>query len=181
MLELHTPKFELYDDESQTFITVPEQHLTLEHSLVAISKWESTHHKPFMVQDDKTDEEIRDYVRCMTVGPPGDEDFYRFIPGGIMDQIIDYMNDPYTATTIRRRDAPHPKRGEIITSEIIYYWMIASNIPIECENWHLNRLLTLVEVCGIKNSPPKKMGKQELRQRNTALNAARRARLNSKG
>lgn len=181
MLELHTPKFELYDDSSQTFVTVSEQHLKLEHSLVAVSKWESKWHKPFLSDDEHTRAEVSDYIRCMTIGELADDAFYRFMPGEIYSVILDYIEDPATATTIRRSNAPHPKKGDIVTSELIYYWMIAANIPIECENWHLNRLITLLEICNIKNSPPKKMGKQELRQRNAALNAARRARIHSTG
>lgn len=181
MLELDVPEFELYDDESQTFVTVPEQHLTLEHSLVAVSKWEAKWHKPFLTEKEHSIEEVRDYVRCMTVGKPADDSFYRFLPEKVYATILDYIDDPATATTIRRPNAPRSGSGSVITSELIYYWMIAANIPIECENWHLNRLITLLEIHNVYNSPPKKMGKHELRQRNAALNAARRARLHSTG
>ena len=86
-----------------------------------------------------------------------------------------------TATTFSNNGQKGGSNGEVLTSELIYYYMIASNIPFECQKWHLNRLITLIRVCSIKNQPPKKMGKGELMKRNASLNAARRKQLNSRG
>lgn len=178
MLRLTVPGYELFDESNQEFITIGEQHLELEHSLHAVALWEERHHKPFLTREEKTEEESIDYIRCMMLKPV-DEIFYKYMPGWVFKKICDYMDDPMTATTIRKQNGP-PSR-EIITAELVYYWMIAAGVPFECQYWNLNKLFTLIEVCNIKSQPPKKMGKNELRQRNTALNAARRAKLHSKG
>lgn len=179
MFELHVPSYELYDEMTDSFIPIDEQQIKLEHSLYALAKWEAKHHKPFLTDDEMTNEEALDYIRCMMIDDV-DEDFYRYMPDKVFDKIIEYINDPCTATTINRRFRKSKSR-DIITAEIIYYWMISLGIPLECQYWNLNRLLTLIEVCDIKNSPPKKMSKREIRQQYASLNAARRAKLHSKG
>lgn len=179
MLRLKFPEVELYNEETEEFFTIPPQILELEHSLSAVSKWESKWKKSFFDErNPKTNEEVIDYIRCMTLNEVDDR-VYDYLPPSAMNAIDDYMNDSMTATTFRQSNG-RPGRN-IITSEIIYYWMTAANIPFECDKWHLNRLLTLIQVCNIKNAPAKKMGKNELRQQNAALNAARRARLHTKG
>ena len=183
MLRITIPAKELWDEEKEEFISTKEHTLDLEHSLVSISKWESKWHKPFLSNDTKTNEEILDYIRCMTITQNVDPDVYNNIPIDIQEEIQEYINDKRTATWFNE-DQNSKKSGrnsEQITSELIYYWMIAQNIPIKCEKWHLNRLLTLVQVCNIKNAPPKKMGKNSIMSRNASLNAARRKRVNSKG
>lgn len=183
MLRITIPATELWDENKEEFITIKERTLQLEHSLVSLSKWESKWCKPFLSKDIKTEEETLDYIRCMTITQNVDPDVYNFIPNNIREEIKEYIEAPMTATWFN--DDKNSKGGkgnsEQITSELVYYWMIAQNIPFECEKWHLNRLLTLIKVCNVKNQPPKKMSKKALMSRNAALNAARRKQLNTKG
>jgi hypothetical protein len=174
---------EYYDEAKNEFIQVKEGkevHLTLEHSLVSLSKWESKWCKPFLGKEIKTTEETIDYIKCMTLTQNVDPDVYYRMTNDNIEQIKEYIDNPHTATTIYE-DPNTPKSRETITSELIYYWMIALNIPFECQKWHLNRLLTLIRVCNIKNKPPKKMTQRQLLSRNAQLNAARRQKLHTKG
>ena len=152
----------------------------MEHSLVSLSKWESKWKKAFLSKKEKTYEETIDYIRCMTVTQNVDPDVYKYLSAENIKQINEYINDPMTATTFSESKQSGGNH-EILTAEVIYYYMIASNIPFECQKWHLNKLLTLIRVCSIKNQPPKKMGREELLKRNNALNAARRKKFNTKG
>lgn len=179
MLTIVVPEREYYDENKNEFIHVKEATLQLEHSLVSLSKWESKWHKPFLSSKDKTDEEILDYIRCMSVTQNVNPDVFKRLSRNNIEQIVEYINAPMTATTFSDRDGP--KKSEIITAEIVYYWMISLNVPFECQKWHLNRLLTLIKVCSIKNTPPKKMSRREILSRNHALNASRRKALGSKG
>lgn len=179
MLKLTIPAIELYDEIKEEFISSKEHTIQLEHSLVSISKWESKWGKAFLSKDKKTIEETIDYVKCMTITQNVDDDIYNLLSDNNLKQITEYIELDMTATTF-----PNQKRTinrEIITAEIIYYWMIALNIPFECQKWHLNRLLTLVNVCNIKNTPPKKMNRREVINRNMSLNEARKQKLGSKG
>ena len=169
-----------WDDEKQEFVEPKTQTLQLEHSLVSLSKWESKWHKPFYSKKELTAEELLDYIRCMTLTKNADPDVYNHLTEKNVKKIKDYIDDPMTATTFSK-DGKGPGNGEIVTSELIYYWMIASNIPFECQKWHLNRLITLIRVCGVKNTPPKKRSKRDIMSRNAALNAARRKQMNTKG
>lgn len=153
-------------------------HLTLEHSLVSISKWEAKWHKPFISKEPKTTEELLDYVRCMTLTQNVDPLVYNFIDNSVLKQITDYIEDSMTATWFSEDKKP-PSR-EIVTSELIYYWMVALQIPFECQKWHLNRLMTLIKICSIKNDPSKNKKKMSAKER-SALNKARRAKHHSKG
>lgn len=179
MLKLTIPGQELFDDETQEFSKLPDITLQLEHSLVSISKWEANWCKPFLDGKEKTNEEIIDYIHCMML----DEDVDMKVIGNMtadnFKEINKYIEAPMTATTFSNMEKSYSR--EIITSELIYYWMVSYNIPFECQHWHLNRLLTLIKVCNVKNNPPKKMSKQELVARNRALNQARREKMNSKG
>lgn len=180
MLTIKIPKGrELFDEVNNEFITSKAQTLQLEHSLVSLSKWESKWCKPFLTKDIKTHEESIDYIRCMTITQNVDPIVYRFITNEEMDQVNQYIEAPMTATTFSNNKESINR--EIITSEIIYYWMIALNIPFECQKWHLNRLITLINVCNIKNTPPKKMNKRDVMSRNRALNEARRKKLGTRG
>lgn len=180
MLYITIPSCEMYDESTEEFVYAKEQTLQLEHSLVSLSKWESKWCKPFLSKQDKTMEETIDYVRCMTVNQVSDPTVYSRLTLDNLNSINEYIGSPMTATTFSNT----PKggsNGEQVTSELIYYWMIALNIPFECQKWHLNRLLTLIRVCEVKNQPPKKMSKREIMSRNAALNAARRKKLGTKG
>lgn len=180
MLKITIPENELYDEKNNEFVYVKAQEIQLEHSLLSISKWESKWHKSFLSTKNKTTEEVIDYVRCMTITQNVDKRIYYSLSAENITKINNYIDDPMTATTINGSIGNKPSR-EIITSELIYYWMIAYNVPVEFEKWHINRLLTLIRVCSIKNAPQKKMSKSEIMNRNAALNEARRKALNSKG
>ena len=180
MLRITIPGTELWDENKQEFLRTKEQTLQLEHSLVSLSKWESKWGKPFLSKRDMSIEESIDYVRCMTITQNVKPEVYNALTAENMKDIADYINSPMTATYFSTNIGAKPS-SEQTTAELIYYWMIALNIPPECQKWHLNRLLTLIRVCEIKNSPPKKMSKREIMSRNAALNAARRKKLNSKG
>ena len=179
MLTITIPAMELFNDLTQEFIETKAQTIQLEHSLVSISKWESKWNKPFLAKNDKTITETLDYIRCMTITQNVNPDVYKRLSRSNIEDINKYIDAPMTATTFSDNNAG--KSREIVTSELIYYWMIALNIPMECQRWHLNRLLTLIRVCNVKNTPPKKMSRREIMNRNAALNAARRIQLNSKG
>lgn len=176
MLHISVPGVEMFDEATSTFITTKPQQLQLEHSLVSLSKWESKWHKPFLSKTPHTDEEMRSYVQCMTLTQNVDENVYKCLTAGNLKDIDAYIDDPMTATTFSKQQNQSFNR-EQITAELIYYWMISLNIPFECQKWHLNRLLTLVQVCDRKNSPPKKMTAQE----RNALNQARRAKYHTRG
>lgn len=186
MLRITIPakeSIELWDEEKEEFIRTPavkEQTLQLEHSLVSLSKWESKWCKSFLSHSEKTYEETIDYIKCMTITQNVNPDVYYNLTSENIQQINEYIDAPMTATVFAK-DQMRGKSRETVTSELIYYWMIALNIPFECQKWHLNRLLTLIRVCNIKNTPPKKMSRREIMNRNAALNAARRKQLNSKG
>lgn len=180
MLTITIPAGELWDERNQQFISVKEQTLQLEHSLVSLSKWESKWCKPFLSQKEKTLEETIDYVKCMTITPNVKPEIYNFLTNSNINQINKYISAPMTATWFTN-DRVGKSSSEQVTSELIYYWMIALNIPFECQKWHLNRLLTLIKVCNIKNQPAKKMSKRDIMSRNSALNAARRKQLHTKG
>lgn len=187
MLEIHVDSREGFDEIKQEFVETPAIVLQLEHSLISISKWESKWHKPFLQSSDNLQpEEIIDYIKCMTISPGKvDDNVYYLLTKEKVDAITDYIRNPMTATWFKE-EKNAPKSKEIITSELIYYWMVALQIPFECQKWHLNRLLTLIRVCNAKNeeSMPNrkdKLSKRELMSRNAALNAQRKAKLHSKG
>lgn len=179
MLRVVIPGSEAFDEETETFVYTKERTLHLEHSLVSLSKWEAAYQIPFLTEKRKTTKQTLDYIRFMTITQNVDPEVYKALPEACLTKIEDYIRNPMTATTINNRN----KRGgrQIITSELIYGWMVVLNIPFECEKWHLNRLLTLIQVCNELNNPGKKMSKKELLERNKALNEARRASLHTRG
>ena len=180
MLELRIPGLEYFNEETCEFTYYDDEIIELEHSLVSISKWESKWCKSFFSKKEKTYEETLDYIKCMTITQNVKDEVYNRLTRDNVAEINKYIENPMTATHFY--EDKNAKGGrETITSELIYYWMIALNIPFECQKWHLNRLLTLIRVCNIKNQPPKKMSKRDLMSRNAALNAARRQQFNSKG
>ena len=179
MLTITIPSYELFNDVTQEFISEDERVIQLEHSLLSISEWESRWNKPFLSNMEKTSNEIIDYVRCMTLTEGVPETAYLYINSEQYKLINDYIAAPMTATTIS--EPPGKASKEIMTSELLYYYMIAANIPFECERWHLNRLLTLIRICSIKSQPEKKRPINEVMKSNAALNAARKKQFNTKG
>lgn len=180
MFHVIIPASEQWDEAKQEFVYVKEQKLQLEHSLVSLSKWESKWCKPFLSKEDKSIEETLDYIRCMTITQNVDPNVYNYIPDSVIKDILDYIDSPMTATRFSGKEKGG-NNGEQVTAEIIYYWMIALNIPSEYQKWHLNKLLTLIRVCSIKNHQPKKMTNRQILSNNTALNASRRKMFNTKG
>lgn len=180
MLRITIPKVEQWDELNEEFVVSEAQTLTLEHSLVSISKWESKWEKPFLTKNAKNREETIDYVKCMTITQNVNPQVYNNLTPENIERINQYIEASMTATWFNE-ERNRKSSSEQITSELIYYWMIALNIPFECQKWHLNRLLTLIKVCNIKNQPPKKRSKKEIMSRNAALNASRRKLFNSKG
>lgn len=180
MLQIKIPATEIYNEEINKIVPIPERELRLEHSLVSISKWESRWKKPFLGKKEMTLEETRDYVRCMTITQNVPVSAYQYLTNKNIEDVKAYINDPMTATWFSNKQ-PVVGRGSAITSEILYWQMIALEIPFECQTWHLNRLLTLIHVCSEKQKPPKKMSRGALARRNRNLNAARKARLGTHG
>lgn len=181
MLKITIKAGELFDGAKNVFVVNgKDETIVLEHSLVSISKWESKWHKPFLSDKPKTAEESLDYIKCMTITQNVDPTLYKFLSKENYEQINKYIEDSMTASWVNDINGKKGSR-EVITSELIYYWMIALNIPVEFQKWHLNRLLMLIKICNAKNQPPKKMSKGELMRRNRSLNAARRKASGSKG
>lgn len=181
MLHITIPAGEAFNEKTNEFISVKEHTLALEHSLVSISKWEAKWEKPFLGKESKTHAEMIDYIRCMTLTQNVDPEVYNFITPQNIEEISKYIEAPMTATWFSEREGRGRYSNETVTSEIIYYWMVAFNIPVEFQKWHLNRLLTLIKVCSLKNEPQKKMSKREILDRNKAINKARRESMHSSG
>jgi hypothetical protein len=180
MKKIHIPETRLFNSSTNEIITLKEQDIQIEHSLVSISKWEQKWHKPFLSTKDKTPEEMADYIRCMCMTQNVDPQVFQYMPDAPAKEINEYIADPMTATTFSDRKTSGG--NEILTNEIIYWQMITLGIPVEFQKWHLNRLLTLIKVCSIKNNPnKKKMSRSEIIQRNRELNRARRAANHSAG
>ena len=179
MLTLHITMQEYWDEEKEEFVYSDEKTIQLEHSLVSLAKWEAKWHKPFLSKEPKTPEEIKDYIKFMTITQNVKPDVYDRLSTEHYKQINSYIDDPMTATWFGKEQ--RRSSGKQVTAELIYYWMIALNIPVEFQKWHLNRLLTLIKVCNIEQQPGKKMSKNEILRNNAAINAARRARLHTKG
>lgn len=175
------PRTELWDKEKEEFVYKKEQVIVLEHSLVSLSKWESKWHKPFLSSDTKTTEEILDYIKCMTITQNVDPEVYLRLTQQNVKEINEYIEDPATATWFGKREKKPGINNKVVTSELIYYWMIALQIPWEAQKWHLNRLITLIKVCNEENRPKKNMNMNDVYRRNSALNAARRSKYHSKG
>lgn len=180
MLKITVPATEFFDESASTFVSTEETVLELEHSLVSLSKWESNWEVPFFDTKQKTTQQTLDYVKCMTLNEVVDDRVYAFLSSENISKITEYINAKQTATWFREeKQKPGPR--EIVTSELIYYWMISLSIPFECQHWHLNRLMTLIRVCNKKNAPEKKMSRAEIAARNRALNAERKAKLGTRG
>lgn len=183
MLRIEVKDSQLWDEENNQFINTDYTVLHLEHSLVAISKWESIYKRPYLIPQTFSKKETVDYIKCMCLDDDVPDDVFYAVYGNatLMRQINDYMNSSPTATVVNDIDDKKKHNTEKITSELVYYWMAANGIPFTCETWHIDRLLTLIRVCGVKNQSPKKQSVKDIYARNKALNAARRAKHNSKG
>lgn len=184
MLQITIPETEMFDEARQEFVYVSKPvTLTLEHSLVSISKWESKWKKPYIGNNEKSVEETIDYIRCMTITQNVDPNVYYALTEQNFKEIEEYIKDPHTATTITERGRANKvnKNGEGITSELVYYWMCAYQIPFEAQKWHFNRLMMLIRIAGIKNNPDKKMSRKDAMAQQRELNAMRRAKTKSKG
>ena len=186
MLKIVIPPADGWNEEKEEFVSFPGKTISIEHSLVSVSKWESKWHKPFLDTANKTSEEVLDYVRCMTLTQNVDPETYSFLTEDNFEQINTYINDPMTATWFTENEKTrHKHSSEKITSELVYYWMVAFGIPMECQKWHFNRLMTLIRICQIKNEEQygkhNKVPKSALINKYASLNAARRKAWNTKG
>lgn len=180
MLAIDVPGYELYDEVSNLFISRPAVTLQLEHSLLSMSKWESKWKIPFMRDGEKTPEQFLDYIRCMTINSKIDPMVYSRLTSADFQRIRTYINDSMTATTFRSEQNNRLGRHEVVTTELVYYWMVQAGIPFDAEKWHYNRLITLIRIYNVKNSN-EKMSKKDIYKNNRAINQARRAKYGSKG
>lgn len=179
MLQITLP-VELWDEGKQEFVYLPGQTLELEHSLVSLSKWESKMKKPFLSNGSKTYEETLEYLKCMMLTSGVTDETYDYLMRHKLQDIDAYINDSMTATTLPKTRG-RKGRPETVTAELIYYWMSALQIPSDYENWHLNRLITLIGVHNFKNSPAKKRSSDDILREQLALNEERCKQLNTKG
>lgn len=170
---------DVWDPKKKEFCQFKETKLMLEHSLVSMKKWEQKHHKPFLGDYEKTDEEMYDYIRCMTITQNVDDDIYYLLSQQNIKEIKEYIDDPMTAYPFINEKPTGVKK--VMTADVLYYYMFSFNIPIECQKWHINSLIALIRIFDIKNKPSKKMGRDELTRMYSRMNAERRAELHSKG
>jgi hypothetical protein len=180
MLRITLQGEEFYNEVTEEFSTVGDVVLELEHSLISLSKWESKFEKPFLSPKDKTAEEILGYVEAMIMTPDLPTDVFARFTQEHISKVNAYVDSKQSATTFAEIAKPKG-RSEVVTSELIYFWMTTFHIPFECENWHLNRLFALIRICNIKNSKPTKMSRSEIAQRNRQVNAERKAKLGTTG
>lgn len=180
MYTLEVPNKTLWNDRTQEFVDVVGKTIKLEHSLVSLARWESKWHTYYLNNEKLTAEQKLDYIRCMTITQDVDPNLYYAITPEQQKDIHDYINDPMTGTVFSNKSTSSVN-SRFITNEVIYSWMFANNIPIECQKWHLNRLLTLIRVCNEEKQPPKKKTQREIMEEQRARNKARRAALGTKG
>ncbi len=180
MLIITVPGVEMFDETSQEFVTKGDVVLELEHSLVSLSKWEAIYEKPFLGEMSKTSEEILSYIKAMTLTSEVPEDVYHKLSDDNIKEINSHIEAKMTATWFNETPGA-PESRDVITAELVYYWMTVFHIPFECETWHLNRLFTLIRICNVKQSKPKKMTRTEMAQRNRELNAQRKKQLGTTG
>lgn len=180
MLIIKVPIVEGFDERKKEFVETEWFTLEMEHSLATLSKWESFFEKPFLTDREKTAEETIWYINAMITTPDVPPEVFPKLSKENFEDINAYINAKMTATTFH--EATEQKHnGEFITAELIYYWMVSLNIWIECEHWHLNRLLAFIKVCNLKNTPPKKLSREDNIEQRRALNAKRKREYGTKG
>lgn len=181
-LTITIPANEFWDFRKEEFVNTADTTIRIEHSLAAIAKWEAHWRKPFLSNNALTGEELLDYIRCMTLEDGVDRNVYLALSQQNMEAIRAYLEEPMTATWFKEeKKGKGGRTGSALTAEIIYYYMVELGIPFECENWHFNRLMTLIRVCSEKQAVPKKMARKDIFAQNAALNAQRKARLGTRG
>lgn len=165
------------EDEERMFVP-----MKFEHSLFTISKWEEKWHISFFNDADKTEDQILDYIRCMVVDE-SDLAYLDYLTPANVEEILDYIADPATATKVYSRNQNGVMRRKSTTSEVLYFQMFSRQIPMECQHWHINRLIALIQVWDVYNADPKsnKMSKKQTRDWYIQENARRRAQMHSKG
>lgn len=185
MLTIIIPQSEGFNEITSEFITIPETRLNLEHSLISISKWESKWHKAFLKDNNKTPEEMLYYIKCMTLNKNVDESVYNFLNHDHINKITNYMKDRQSAAYLNEAGekmlSGKSASGDVLTSDLIYYMMFSLRIPMECQKWHINRLLILIHIFNVKNSAGKKLNKRSILSSNAAINASRRKKYNTRG
>lgn len=177
MLELVITTKDGFDPDTNRFVDVETVAIQLEHSLLSLSKWESIWEKPFLKDTDKlSPEEYFDYIRCMLLDEE-DEKYLNHLTPKNVETIQEYINSKQSAAWFNDKATQRPPggRGKIITADLIYYWMVAMQIPFQCETWHLQRLLTLIRITEIENRPKKNMNRKDSMSQHRSLNAKRRA------
>lgn len=181
MLTIQVGATDVYDESSETFRAEGGFELQLEHSLAALSKWESEFEKPFLAGTDKSPEEAMAYIRCMVLTPDPPEDFLDKLSTENVNEINAYINKKMTATWFSDATPKTKRNTETVTAELIYYWMTIFHIEWEAQYWHLNRLFTLIRICNVKQDKPKKMSRGEVLARNRELNERRKREMGTKG
>ena len=180
MLTITVKGVEFFDEEKNEFVYPESFELQLEHSLVSLSKWESKFEKPFLGPGERTNEEVFGYIKAMILTPDVPEEVLDRLSEENLTAINRYMDAKMTATWFN--DAPGaPKNREVVTAELIYYWMFSAGIPIDCERWHLQRLITLIRVFDAKSQKPKPMNKAEAARQRAELVEKRRRELGTRG
>lgn len=180
-LTIHVAPHEIWNDVTEEFEQIPEATFHIEHSLASIAKYESNYRKPFLVEQNMSGKDLINYIRCMTLEENIPYLVYKGISRDDYIRIRNYLEAPMTATWFKEDQNGKKRPGQVITAEIIYYYMVELGIPFECEHWHFNRLMTLIRVCSEKQATPKKMSKKDILSQYASVNAARRAKLGSKG
>lgn len=174
MLLVTVPQGEIYDPKTRMFVYTSETVLRLEHSLVSLSKWESRWKVPFLNREHPS-EMFDDYIRCMTITQNVDPNVYLVITNDIRKRVKAYIEESQTAAVVNEAQRLHQSR-QFVTSDLIYYWMTALNIPFEpCQKWHLSRLMMLIKIANVENKSGNKMSKADSAKAQHAQNAARRA------
>ena len=173
VLDLYVPGKEFWNSELQEFIYTKDITLHLKHSLVSLTRWEQHYKRKFLDDGPKNEEEYRFYIQCMTLNKDVDPLVYTVLQEDDIKKVTDYLHDSMTATTLPKQNN-NRSNSEKLSSELIYYYMSALNIPFECEKWFLNNLIILISIASIKNNPQEKKSKPSWSSIR-ALNAARNA------